>query len=244
MKYFLPGLDGLIPARAGSTPAWKLVRWSRWAHPRPCGEHDDQSGQPGWFLGSSPPVRGAPVIQEWALMVTGLIPARAGSTTSIRPRSIRTRAHPRPCGEHGGGRNSESLGEGSSPPVRGALTKAGVPLFAPGLIPARAGSTLLTARLSPAWRAHPRPCGEHVPAARPTLCLSGSSPPVRGAPHARPVHPRAYGLIPARAGSTHLRVRREVGGRAHPRPCGEHACVARRSRAAMGSSPPVRGALF
>ncbi len=90
------------------------------------------------------------------------------------------------------------------------------------LIPARAGST------------------RHVPP--PVLCRPGSSPLARGAPpplRALALDPR---LIPARAGSTGRRGRRQGQLRAHPRSRGEHEDRPLLHTPYSGSSPLARGA--
>ena len=93
------------------------------------------------------------------------------------------------------------------------------------------------------FRAHPRPCGEHAPLYSSMVTVPGSSPPVRGAHSSQDPAQRFSGLIPARAGSTNLRVRREASCRAHPRSRGEHTADGLAPLATLGSSPPVRGAL-
>ena len=178
----------------------------------------------------------------WYARMTGLIPARAGSTLCGDVPLVRVRAHPRPCGEHEKKSQVVLSQEGSSPPVRGALIFRTTPSRGAGLIPARAGSTRLRSCGLPWWWAHPRPCGEHVNLSRGSRIVEGSSPPVRGAPvHGQRVA-QLHGLIPARAGSTRCRRMPVKAFRAHPRPCGEHrmSCVSLQRRA--GSSPPVRGA--
>ena len=90
-------------------------------------------------------------------------------------------AHPRPCGEHSSNMLVGNLLGGSSPPVRGARAVKPRVGVAAGLIPARAGSTLMRPLLRQKNRAHPRPCGEHSILAQPGLVEQGSSPPVRGA---------------------------------------------------------------
>ena len=72
--------------------------------------------------------------------------------------------------------------------------------------------------------------------------VEGSSPPVRGALQRCTKHTSQFGLIPARAGSTHNDKESNPADRAHPRPCGEHFLTHIVSNAAEGSSPPVRGA--
>ena len=50
------------------------------------------------------------------------------------------------------------------------------------------------------------------------------------------------GIIPADAGSTHRRCRREWEAEDHPRGCGEHVWGAKHKTIATGSSPRMRGA--
>ena len=120
-----------------------------------------------------------------------------------------------------------------------AICGAGAPA---GLIPARAGSTFRRSDSSSPNRAHPRPCGEHTPAAARIERPTGSSPPVRGAHKIGCTLEKCRGLIPARAGSTIATKFRHWDSRAHPRPCGEHVDDLLFVVVVPGSSPPVRGA--
>ena len=131
---------------------------------------------------------------------------------------------------------------GSSPPVRGARTNLGCDRGRYGLIPARAGSTILSLDLLVCSWAHPRPCGEHRCNLQCQCTSWGSSPPVRGAPPGRAPYCLVCGLIPARAGSTRHECVRCYRRWAHPRPCGEHVFRVAPLMRCRGSSPPVRGA--
>ncbi len=136
------GMGGLIPARAGSTLPGGGAGSRRRAHPRACGEHPVICSRPVMSQGSSPRVRGAQF--RWCRQSSrgGLIPARAGSTpTGICGVRI-WRAHPRACGEHTNQVQDNLVAAGSSPRVRGALFFGDPSGGFPGLIPARAGSTL------------------------------------------------------------------------------------------------------
>ena len=108
---------------------------------------------------------------------------------------------------------------GSSPRVRGKRRVGRSVRGAPGLIPARAGKTMMPA--------HP------VGPAR--------------APRVRGKHPwiasrvGAKGLIPARAGKTSAARTMPATTRAHPRACGENMSCCAACGTLVGSSPRVRG---
>ena len=80
-------------------------------------------------------------------LANGIIPARAGSSSSYIRNFFFNWDHPRACGEQQitGGKSSES--QGSSPRVRGAEPVVRVELDTSGIIPARAGSS--KAHISP-----------------------------------------------------------------------------------------------
>ena len=132
----------LIPASAGSTVSPGGDHGNRAAHPRVCGEHASRAHSVRARFGSSPRLRGAR--KGWRPLCGGLrlIPASAGSTAGwLMPRSGWW-AHPRVCGEHCALQGA-CLGElGSSPRLRGALSRVKARLDDARLIPASAGSTL------------------------------------------------------------------------------------------------------
>ena len=137
----LAGLQGLIPAHAGSTVVIPRKALHQTAHPRSRGEHIVQNQPGGHYFGSSPLTRGAPGQRAVAARRGGLIPAHAGSTGLILALSSGNTAHPRLRGEHRM-RNPHRFGcTGSSPLTRGARCKWSWSLSFRGLIPAYAGST-------------------------------------------------------------------------------------------------------
>ena len=216
------GLQGIIPACAGSTPSNHTCRLWRRDHPRMCGEHRWQRRWCRWQAGSSPHVRGARVGPACAVSVAGIIPACAGSTG---PRGTPQRHHgdhPRMCGEHPKGLPFLSMSSGSSPHVRGAPAHHERQGQGSGIIPACAGSTAVRSTRRSTSGDHPRMCGEHgLPVAQGT---------------------GVDGIIPACAGSTRLASTNRSRWRDHPRMCGEHAFQARVTLVSEGSSPHVRGA--
>ena len=233
---------GLIPACAGSTQQQPARPGWAGAHPRLCGEHWLKRPRSRPFLGSSPPVRGAPWKVERVERLFGLIPACAGSTERACCCCVACWAHPRLCGEHYSGTGEGCAHSGSSPPVRGARENLKGGAIRVGLIPACAGSTPYCVPVYGNCGAHPRLCGEHAISEISFWYQRGSSPPVRGAPSGPRVHSQRPGLIPACAGSTGHRVSLVAGAWAHPRLCGEHVVVSPSVIDAWGSSPPVRGA--
>ena len=92
--------EGLIPARAGKTLSPSLCNALIRAHPRACGENQRRTCASSTMNGSSPRVRGKPVISQCYPQRLWLIPARAGKTFESRPGDRAPWAHPRACGEN------------------------------------------------------------------------------------------------------------------------------------------------
>ncbi|EFL01005.1 LOW QUALITY PROTEIN: conserved hypothetical protein, partial [Streptomyces sp. SPB78] len=135
------GVDGLIPARAGSgcpaCPGWRRA----WAHPRtrgerasartsatpPPGSSPARAGSGSGGLASHrsprahpPHARGAAGGSTVEVLVGGLIPARAGSGAAWPARRPTPWAHPRTRGERAHVWGPGSPSAGSSPHARGA----------------------------------------------------------------------------------------------------------------------------
>ena len=172
------------------------------AHPRSRGEHDLRDEARGWCRGSSPLARGTPRPAWLHLRSRGLIPARAGNTSSTLRVCYAATAHPRSRGEHGWHVSPSVKETGSSPLARGTRPKACTAHYPAGLIPARAGNTvgMFPPRLR--RRAHPRSRGEHDQRHVRLTIPQGSSPLARGTQVLTRRHVVFTGLIPARAGNT------------------------------------------
>ena len=84
-----------------------------------CGEHAFEKTTTKAAAGSSPHVRGTPVVSGHAECVAGIIPACAGNTLSGQKLPAVDRDHPRMCGEHFKLLKDGRVHEGSSPHVRG-----------------------------------------------------------------------------------------------------------------------------
>ena len=191
--------------------------------------------------GSSPRVRGKPSSGASESRAHRLIPARAGKTShALAARGSRS-AHPRACGENALAARTAVATSGSSPRVRGK--HSGRPRRHPQrrLIPARAGKTGVPPIRPETNRAHPRACGENHQESARMRVERGSSPRVRGKLRYRADVEDRRGLIPARAGKTHIPEMYVYSVAAHPRACGENDNVVPVVISRLGSSPRVRG---
>ena len=194
------------------------------AHPRACGENGGARRVLFRGEGSSPRVRGKREARDVPRRRFRLIPARAGKTLRSTTTSCPTAAHPRACGENGGRGRLGLRPGGSSPRVRGKRYDPHDPHRQRGLIPARAGKTVVERPDDVLAQAHPRACGENWERVRVPVPVLGSSPRVRGkrAPTPASCPPRP----------------------AHPRACGENESSAAAKGISQGSSPRVRGKRF
>ena len=192
-------------------------------HPRACGVYKSSGIGRNVDIGSSPRVRGLPVIRWYPNGLSGIIPARAGFTP---PRWRCRRAgpdHPRACGVYLEGRLACADDAGSSPRVRGLHHGADQRRPREGIIPARAGFT------KPVMLRYSRGFG--------------SSPRVRGLQDGNHIDCQVIRIIPARAGFTGSRYSGSAYRKDHPRACGVYSRVCFRGAHFGGSSPRVRGLL-
>ena len=187
-------------------------------------------------------MRGAPTKRQLNGMNRRIIPADAGSTQGSYSRKYDYQDHPRGCGEHKSLKCVCSSRRGSSPRMRGARRTHGTRITKIRIIPADAGSTLLTFLSSSLHKDHPRGCGEHGTGAHVLHLGGGSSPRMRGARVRYSKKTDSFRIIPADAGSTG--VDWDIGDivKDHPRGCGEHRVSRIRTKSQTGSSPRMRGA--
>ena len=151
--------------------------------------------------GLSPRVRGAGILWTARVNEGRIIPARAGSSMSLRKRSQIEKDHPRACGEQYGHEVTARPNKGSSPRVRGAGFRNRQFWITLRIIPARAGSRMLFDWKRAGTEDHPRACGEQGRRRMSDWSNRGSSPRVRGAVSCTASSAGALGIIPARAGS-------------------------------------------
>ena len=162
------------------------------------------------------------MVKNSLLNLLGLIPARAGNTPQTGYTRYLPGAHPRSRGEHRTRSMTAGIPEGSSPLARGTRIPAACTLYLAGLIPARAGNTVIQDLVRTLRGAHPRSRGEHGVSSVSSRVMTGSSPLARGTLPPAP-HPQALpGLIPARAGNTSANAAQTFLPWAHPRSRGEH----------------------
>ena len=109
----------LIPAGAGKTHVQQPWLILEAAHPRRCGENEPANKVAPVVDGSSPQVRGKPLLRLSSLRLLRLIPAGAGKTADEGHSLRAAEAHPRRCGENGFSEKSYGGSHGSSPQVRG-----------------------------------------------------------------------------------------------------------------------------
>ena len=191
-----------IPARAGNTLWLVLYRANASVHPRAGGEHIASISASAIFIGSSPRGRGTLVGSDAVRLEQRFIPARAGNTMGVVPRTQTRPVHPRAGGEHMRS-NSEALRfGGSSPRGRGTHPDERRRRAVQRFIPARAGNTYSVSGLPTGVTVHPRAGGEHYRRHRANTSCSGSSPRGRGTPALGERLSVARRFIPARAGNT------------------------------------------
>ena len=191
--------------------------------------------------GSSPLARGTRGTDDSETVPAGLIPARAGNTNLTISSTSTSRAHPRSRGEHSDLSESRRQSPGSSPLARGTRFIAASEVTAKGLIPARAGNTVLSTLTGVTAGAHPRSRGEHTSSFVRRDSQLGSSPLARGTHPEGELNAHFPGLIPARAGNTDLAGHNVHRFRAHPRSRGEHFYQSPLAGGFWGSSPLARG---
>ena len=93
-------LRRFIPAYAGNTGICQTEQGDLPVHPRVCGEHGIPVFQGRVQVGSSPRMRGTPLLLSFSLEFGRFIPAYAGNTSAKVAVAAANSVHPRVCGEH------------------------------------------------------------------------------------------------------------------------------------------------
>ena len=140
----------------------------------------------------------------------GITPAHAGKSRIPQGALLKSRDHPRPCGEKFWRFRWPSWKKGSPPPMRGKDIYPCCAFHSNGITPAHAGKRWSGLEDGGYHRDHPRPCGEKSARALSITARAGSPPPMRGKERLAAIYYRAGGITPAHAGKR-LRKRRNTG---------------------------------
>ena len=235
---------GIIPARAGFTRTARHSPVRSQDHPRSRGVYRHIAQRHSSARRDHPRSRG--VYHGTGLTLRydyWIIPARAGFTKRVScPRSERS-DHPRSRGVYVTNDYLHDAVKGSSPLARGLPRTILRGITLRRIIPARAGFTLGPEARCRALPDHPRSRGVYRSDPVRLRRLPGSSPLARGLLQQRLLRHRVDGIIPARAGFTHLPEDPEDHPRDHPRSRGVYGYTQARMYIQRGSSPLARGLL-
>ncbi len=230
-----------IPACAGNSENKPVLSCLTPVHPRVCGEQVVCRPQNPSRIGSSPRVRGTEPCCLTSRDTRRFIPACAGNRVGNWDWERFAAVHPRVCGEQSGQGRKTGRQSGSSPRVRGTVTRTLTRHICLRFIPACAGNSAFPFDAKHWPPVHPRVCGEQTVDSCLVIVLSGSSPRVRGtADHLNQLHV-CLRFIPACAGNSAWRGPEISRRPVHPRVCGEQFSLQSRSLCFSGSSPRVRG---
>ena len=172
--------EGIIPARAGFTPARPCGSGSPADHPRSRGVYLPARLRISAKVGSSPLARGLPPDGPRRAREERIIPARAGFTGSPAGGRRARRDHPRSRGVYKRPCTSACSTSGSSPLARGLPIPWKPGMTVMRIIPARAGFTHPSGMRSPPSSDHPRSRGVYGHRLRQARHGRGSSPLARG----------------------------------------------------------------
>ena len=130
---------GIIPACAGNSQRLLFFHNADRDHPRVCGEQKFENYDEFIKKGSSPRVRGTVIAGGVIIAAGGIIPACAGNSCLVNVYVCPRWDHPRVCGEQPIALNDK----GSSPRVRGTVSRSSARMCHKGIIPACAGNSKL-----------------------------------------------------------------------------------------------------
>ena len=156
----------------------------RWDHPRVCGEKSPAFSMIEIVSGSPPRMRGKGVGILVGFDTPRITPAYAGKSPSYFLRHLRSRDHPRVCGEKALIVRICMATGGSPPRMRGKANRQTSEKWYNRITPAYAGKRLDNGGVMGTIRDHPRVCGEKGLRVAGTRCREGSPPRMRGkGPH-------------------------------------------------------------
>ena len=195
----------------------------------------------GTINGSSPLARGLPD-EEWDYVRRdGIIPARAGFTSTTGRPQDHPPDHPRSRGVYDVKVLFSLPARGSSPLARGLPQAHPQHIRKRGIIPARAGFTARHSSDRNSSPDHPRSRGVYWRALSFLEYMRGSSPLARGLRGRCQSSRSDTGIIPARAGFTREYLNERIIDQDHPRSRGVYTFMMPSMVMHSGSSPLARG---
>ena len=232
---------GDIPAPAGQ-PEWAdNPEAPPGGHPRTCGATVRAFVKRGYYLGTSPHLRGNRHQVLHHVLGQRDIPAPAGQPATWRPTSTGGSGHPRTCGATGGGTQWAAITNGTSPHLRGNRDETLISEAYQRDIPAPAGQPIIGWRDPGQREGHPRTCGATPKSKFMPRYPTGTSPHLRGN---RPCAWRGEqdtGDIPAPAGQPSGYHPTYLFRGGHPRTCGATCRSQVQCAPQGGTSPHLRG---
>ena len=231
----------IIPARVGFTDSVQSVADRPGDHPRSRGVYIQVAVLTVVAWGSSPLARGLLLVEAADGGAEGIIPARAGFTTTSASTAASSPDHPRSRGVYYPKVTTIIYDEGSSPLARGLQSDHRSQNPQRRIIPARAGFTLRAPSARRGAPDHPRSRGVYVAASGRSGLAGGSSPLARGLLDMMVVNELNERIIPARAGFTLFQWPPPRTSWDHPRSRGVYATGWPIEDGQEGSSPLARG---
>ena len=232
---------GITPACAGKRHISVVPNFTKWDHPRVCGEKPRRLLLRCSLVGSPPRVRGKARAHKQTRTIRRITPACAGKRYCYGLSKVVDRDHPRVCGEkfiH----SSLRYGRLGSPPrVRGKVVFEGSQFVFKGITPACAGKSGSRRTGWPDCRDHPRVCGEKCHARFFAASALGSPPRVRGKVLPGDTFSVDTRITPACAGKSGVHPCFHFDTWDHPRVCGEKNSPKNTAAGRAGSPPRVRG---
>ena len=152
----------ITPACAGKTRPCAQPCVHEGDHPRMRGEDPRMRPPVPGLLGSPPHARGRPTVKRFLPRVSGITPACAGKTHSLKNMHAHGQDHPRMRGEDILLRYLPRTGSGSPPHARGRPNTSFSSCTGSRITPACAGKTINVAGRPPHNRDHPRMRGEDL----------------------------------------------------------------------------------
>ena len=167
-----------------------------------CGEKPDILPLSAWTRGSPPRMRGKVQLQPGQPAALGITPAYAGKSKNLPALVCGNGDHPRVCGEKRKDFETANRKKGSPPRMRGKGCMFCCSPAKVGITPAYAGKSLLCMDFCPAYRDHPRVCGEKGGSFRSCAPGRGSPPRMRGKGGVLSGRVGAQRITPAYAGKS------------------------------------------